>query len=117
MRIAAMTLGTALLLFAAPANAGPSDPVSGFVHSFFYYQAPPPPVGGDCNAIAAAVGPDQTWYGEFSGKRITENDAVLPYAARGCFESEIACRIWQQRALTYAEGTMTYTSCRRGARW
>ncbi len=116
MRVAVMTLGAALLLSAAPAMAA-NDPVSGFVDSFFHYQAPQPPVGGDCNAIAAAIGPGQTWHGEFSGKRISENDTVLPYAARGCFESEIACRIWQQQALSYAEATMNYTSCRRGVRY
>jgi hypothetical protein len=110
MRFVSIALGAALLLMAAPAAA---DPVSGFIDNFFHYQEPPPPVGGDCAAIAAAIGPEQTWRGEFSGRRLGYYTRSVPYAARGCFESEVACRIWQQQALNYAEGRLTYMSCRR----
>jgi hypothetical protein len=111
MRVSAIALAAALLLIAAPAAA---DPVSGFFYNFFHYQEPPPPVGGDCAAIAAALGPDQTWRGEFSGRRFGYHERSLAYTARGCFESELACRIWQQQALNYADGRITYMSCRRG---
>lgn len=112
MRVAATALGAVLLLFASPVAA---DPVTGLFYSFFNYEDSPPPVGGDCDAIAAAIGPDQTWYGEFSGRRLGYYHRSQPYGARGCFESEIACRIWQQQALSYAEGTLTYMSCRQGS--
>ena len=112
MRFPAMALGAGLLLIAAPAAA---DPVTGFVDSFFNYREAPPPVGGDCAVVAATVGQQNTWRGEFSGRRLGYNERSLPYAARGCFETEAACRVWQQQAINYAEGTMTYTSCRRGS--
>jgi len=107
----------AIVLIAAFGLAGPAaarDPLTGLVHSFFYYRAPPPPVGGDCSAIAAEIGPGVTWFGEFSGKRYLVNDRYRAFSARGCFESELACRIWQQRAITYAFGAISHTSCRPG---
>jgi hypothetical protein len=104
----------ALLCVTDPAVA--RDPVTGLIHSFFYYQAPLPPVGGDCAAIAAEVGPASTWFGEFSGKRELVNERFTFYSTRGCFESEFACRVWQQQVLTYATGAITYTSCRPGYR-
>jgi hypothetical protein len=110
MRVAALTFSAALLL-ASPAAA---DPISGLFYNFFNYQEPPPPVAGDCGVIAAALGPDQTWYGEFSGRRYGTHERSLAYTTRGCFESEIDCRIWQQQALNYAYGRLTYMSCRQG---
>jgi hypothetical protein len=74
-------------------------------------------VAGDCAAIAAAVGPEATWYGEFSGKYFDNfADNYHPFAARGCFDSEYACRVWQNEAITYlSRGPVYYTSCRLGA--
>jgi hypothetical protein len=99
-------------------TAGPamSDPYSDPFYEFFHYEEAPLPVGGDCGAIAAAIGAEATWYGEFSGKRWDIYfDKLYPFAARGCFESELACRIWQHQALTYiGGGPMYYTSCRLG---
>jgi hypothetical protein len=100
----------AIALIAAFGLAGPAaarDPLTGLVHSFFRYRAPPPPVGGNCGAGAA-------WFGEFSGKRYLVNDRFRAFSARGCFESELACRVWQQQAITYAFGAISHTSCRPG---
>ena len=82
----------------------------------FDYQEPAPPVAGDCAQISAAIGPEATWYGEFSGKRYdSSTDKYYPYATRGCFKSEYACRVWQQVALTYiGEGPLYYMTCRQG---
>ena len=101
-------LAAALAIVPATAEANP-------LLDIFRYDADPPPVAGSCPAIAAAVGPSATWYGVFSGKRYDElNDNHFPFAARGCFESELACTIWQQRAITHAQGPIHYTSCRQG---
>lgn len=111
MRLAVMLLAGILAL---PGTANATDPVTGLVRSFFHYQAPSPPVGGNCAAISAEIGAASTWYGEFSGKRLGINDRYGAYAARGCFDSEFACRVWQQQAITYAFGPIGYTSCRSG---
>ena len=101
MRRAALVL-IAVFAFAGPAAA--QNPLS----DFFRYKPSPPPVAGSCPAA---------WRGEFSGKRFDNfTDKYHPFAARGCFDSEIACRIWQQRAITYlARGPIYYTSCRPAA--
>ena len=113
MRVPAVILAT-LLASAAPAAA--LDPVTGTLHSFFGgYRPAPPPQGGDCAAIAAAIGPEATWYGTFSGKRYGPNERYNAYGAEGCFDSERECRIWQQRAINYAFGPIQFTSCRPGA--
>lgn len=93
-------------------GASAANPISGFL----YYEAPQAPVGGDCNAIAAAIGAEATWRGEFSGTRIADfNDYRYPYSARGCFKSEYACRVWQNAALSYlGRGFLVATTCRRG---
>lgn len=70
---------------------------------------------GDCRAIAAALGPQSTWYGTFGGKRLQANDRYNAYGTAACFESELDCRVWQQQAINYAPGPITFTSCRPGA--
>ena len=87
-------------------------------HDAFAYQAPRPPIAGDCNQIAAAIGPDATWYGEIAGRRWDNfQDQYYPFSARGCFHSERECRIWHNQALTYMDrGPMNYAICRRGLR-
>ena len=102
----------ALVLTVLVATPAAADPLYGF----FDYRKPRPPVAGDCAQIAAAVGPEATWYGEFAGRRWDNfTDKYYPFSARGCFESEFACRVWQNQALTYADGgPMYYTRCRRG---
>ena len=99
----------ALLVAASTAGADP-------LYGLFRYEAPRPPVAGDCNAIAASIGPAATWYGEFAGNRYdTLFDNYSPFSARGCFESEFACRVWQNDAITYlGQGTMLYATCRQG---
>jgi len=94
-------------LISAVAFADPYD-------DFFDYEAPQLPVGGDCEAIAAAIGPDATWYGEFSGKYYDRfTNQYSPFAAFGCFETENACRRWQHQALTYiGQGPLYYMTCR-----
>jgi hypothetical protein len=106
-RIAAL-----LVAMLAAAGSAAADPLYGF----FDYRKPVPPVAGDCAAIAAAIGPEATWYGEFSGRRWDNfTDEYYPFAARGCFDSEFACRVWQNQAITYLDrGPMNYSSCRRG---
>jgi hypothetical protein len=99
----------ALLATGGVAKAGP-------LYDFFYYDEPQPPVGGDCSAVAAAVGPENTWYGEFSGTRVALfNDRPTPFAAQGCFDSGYACRAWQNDALSYiGRGNIIYTRCTQG---
>ena len=105
----------AFLAWAGAAEA--RDPVTGTLHSFFGgYRAPPPPLNGNCDAVAAAVGPESVWVGTFSGKRLAVNNRYNAYGAQACFDSEVACRIWQQRAINYASGPIQFTSCRPGAR-
>ena len=102
-------------ILAAVGMSGPAfarDPITGLVESFFNYEAPRPPPVGNCAAIATEIGAGSTWFGEFSGERWMHNDRFEPFASRGCFDSEIACRIWQQQALTYADGAISYMSCR-----
>ncbi len=97
---------SALLSLEGMASAGP----------LFQYNREQQPVSGDCRALSAALGPEAVWYGFYSGRRyddFTEN--YRPYAARGCFESEFACRVWQNQAMTYSErGPTHFTRCRRG---
>lgn len=83
---------------------------------FFDYQKPEPPVGGDCPAIAAEIGPNATWYGEFAGNYYDDfTDHRYPYSARGCFKSEYACRRWQNDAVSYTgRGGIIYMRCTRG---
>jgi hypothetical protein len=99
-----------LLLLAGSAAADP-------FYGLFRYDDPRPPVAGDCATIAAAVGAENTWYGQFSGKYYDNfSDNYHPIAARGCFESEFACRRWQNEAITYlSRGPVYHTSCRPGA--
>ena len=100
------------LTLASLAGTAAADPFYGL----FEYEQPRLPPGGDCAAIAAAIGPGATWYGEFSGKRYDDfKDSYHPVAARGCFGSEYACRVWQNEAITYlGRGPLVYTLCRQG---
>jgi hypothetical protein len=103
-------------ILAAVEPAAAQDPVTGLVHSFFGgYRPASPPVSGNCEAVVAAIGPEAIWVGTFSGKRLQANDRYNAYGAKACFETEIDCRIWQQRAITYALGPVQFTSCRPGA--
>lgn len=106
----AHALAAVFCLTSSIAYADPYD-------DFFDYEEPRLPVGGDCEAIAAAIGPEATWYGEFSGKHYDNfTDQYSPFAAFGCFESHFACQIWQHQALTYiGQGPLYYMTCRPGA--
>lgn len=108
MRRLAATVVTVLALTQVSA----ADPFYGF----FHYDEPKPPVAGDCGAIAAQIGPDATWHGEFSGRRHNGySPGYFPFFASGCFESEFECRVWQNDATTYlGQGPIVYTTCRRG---
>ena len=112
MRIAVLVFSVALM---SAANFAAADPITGLVDSFFHYREPAPPMSGDCASISAAIGPQNTWYGEFSGRYLGRFERYQSYSARGCFDSEIACRIWQHQALTYASGPVLYMTCRRGS--
>jgi hypothetical protein len=102
MRLTA-TILTALLLSAGPTAA--RDPLTGTIESFFGgYRPAPPPVGGDCRELAAAIGPEATWFGTFSGKRRLANERFQAFGAQACFDREADCRVWQQRAINYADG-------------
>ena len=110
MRVAAFAL--ALLLTSGAAAAGP-------ISSFFGgYEAPEPPVGGDCGAIATAIGPEATWYGEFIGNYVDDfTDYKSAYSARGCFKSETQCWAFLHTALTYiGRGELVHMFCRQGVR-
>jgi hypothetical protein len=76
-----------------------------------------PAPGGDCRKIAAEIGSDATWYGEFSGRRYDDfGEMFYPISARGCFVSEYECRRWQNEAMSFAgRGGVVYTRCRQGA--
>ena len=80
------------------------------------YENGPAP-GGDCRAIAAAKSAGATWYGEFSGRYYDSfREMYFPISARGCFESEYACRRWQNEAMSFAgQGGMLYARCTQGA--
>jgi hypothetical protein len=108
-----MRRATLLAILAIVASPAAADPFYGL----FDFEVPQRPVAGDCAAIAAAIGPESTWYGVFSGKYIDDfRDVYGPFAARGCFDSEFACRVWQNEAITYLNGGPLYhTSCRPGA--
>jgi hypothetical protein len=95
-----------LLVVAAIASPAAADPL----YDFFHYEEPRPPVSGDCGAAGEGI-----WYGEFAGKRYDNfRDQYEPFSARGCFESELACRIWTNQAVTYlGRGPMIYATCRR----
>jgi len=101
-------LAAAALLVLAGTGSG--------VAGFFDYQKPQLPPSNDCAAVAAAVGPESTWHGEFSGRRYDSfSDRYFPFAARSCFASLSACREWQVQLSVYIEqGPITYTLCRRG---
>jgi hypothetical protein len=97
------------LLLAGTAAAYPS-------YGLFGYQDPQPPVAEDCGAVAAAIGPAATWYGEFAGNRYDNfKDRFFPFSARGCFQTEYQCRIWNQVAITYLDGGQMLTArCTQG---
>jgi hypothetical protein len=108
----AVVTAFAILTMVGIANADP-------LYGLFDYQKAEPPVSGDCAAVAAKVGPEATWYGEFAGNRVDDINYRSPhaFAARGCFPSEYACRVWQNVAISYLRGgPVFYTRCQRGAR-
>jgi hypothetical protein len=109
-------LGKRLFAFSILVAAGCGSSSADALYGLFDYDRAEPPIGEDCGAVASAIGPDSTWHGEFSGKRYDDfADRYYPFAARGCFDSEIACRIWQNQAVTYiGQGPIYYTTCRRG---
>jgi hypothetical protein len=90
---------------------------AGPITDFFNYEAPRPPVAGNCAAIAATVGAQSTWYGDFAGDRYDRyTDKYQPFSARGCFTSEYECRVWHQVAISYLDGgKIIFARCRRGA--
>ena len=106
MRVAALALVGLVALAGAASAAG-----------IFGYDRERQPISGDCQALAAELGPGRVWHGVYSGKRYDDfSENYFPYAVRGCFPSEFACRIWQNQAMTYAErGPTYYTRCRLGA--
>lgn len=101
--------------FAVAALIAAANPAFAF---FFDYQAPQPPVAGDCGAIAAQIGPEATWYGEFAGNRFDDfTERRSPFSARGCFKSEFECRVWQNDGISYlGRGGIVYMRCTRGLR-
>jgi hypothetical protein len=107
-------IGALVLLITAAVGAG--DPAAAYVFDLFDRPPPQPPVAGDCAAIAAKIGPEATWYGEFAGSRHSDfRDFFDPFSARGCFRSEFQCRAWQNTAITYlGGGPVVYTFCRQG---
>ena len=110
MRFVAVTIAALLLM---PAQAFAGNPLT----DLFRYKEPPIPQSADCSALASSMGVPAVWRGEFSGKRYDDlSDREQPYADRGCFENEAACRIWQQQEITVTNGgPIYYTSCRQGA--
>ena len=80
------------------------------------YENGPLP-GGDCRAIAARLGAGATWYGEFSGRHYDSfREMYFPVSARGCFESEYACRRWTNEAMSFGgQGGILYARCTLGA--
>ncbi|MGQ7793796.1 hypothetical protein ACUN0C_15425 [Faunimonas sp. B44] len=94
---------------------GTSAAHADFLGDLFRYEPRVEPRAGDCAALAAAIGPGAVWYGRYAGKYLnTANDRHRAYSAEGCFASEAACRVWQQRSITYALGPIVVTSCRPG---
>ena len=97
------------LLLATPAAQ------AAFLGDLFRYEPRIEPRAADCAALAARIGPGAVWYGRYAGKYLnTANDRHRAYSAEGCFASEAACRVWQQRSVTYALGPIVVTSCRQG---
>ena len=85
MRVAAF----ALALFLTQ-RRGPRRPVTSVL---FDYDEPQPPVGGDCDAIAAAIGPEATWYGEFAGNHVDDfTDCEVGLFRARLLQVEYACR-------------------------
>jgi hypothetical protein len=109
------TMRRAALVLAGAAAVGAATPAHAF---FFDYAAPQPPVGGDCTAIAAEIGPEATWYGEFAGNRYDDfTDQRYPYSTRGCFVSQYDCRVWQNGGISYlGRGGIVYMRCTKGLR-
>jgi hypothetical protein len=109
--MAAMVLA-AILAWTGSALA--RDPVTGLIDSFFHYPGQPPPQAGNCGAIAAKIGAENTWYGLYGGKRWQRNSHTGWFSAEGCFTSELQCQIWQQQALSFASDVVMTMSCQRG---
>ncbi len=76
-------------------------------------QRPRPVPAGDCQQLIASSGGHGIWYGEYSGQsRDISSDRMYPFAGRGCFTSEYACRRWTNEMLSAANGSPGLTSCR-----
>ncbi|MYZ48390.1 hypothetical protein [Propylenella binzhouense] len=107
-RVATAALAAAILALPAAAEAS-------FLSDLLRYEPRVKPPTADCTALAAEIGPQAVWRGHYAGKfHDFTGDKNRAYAAEGCFPSEAACRVWQQRSITYAVGPIIATSCRRG---
>jgi hypothetical protein len=94
----------------APA-AAPANPIA----DFFTSSPMPKPLAVDCAELARELGPAAAWYGEYAGNRFNFwSESYNSYSARGCFESEFACRRWQNETITWTDGKIAYMFCRQG---
>lgn len=74
------------------------------------------PPAGDCRALVDRYGPDDVWFGRYSGfMGLDEKAREVPFWNQGCFASEAACRYWQNENMTFTRGgSLGYTSCTPG---
>jgi hypothetical protein len=107
----------AILILAAGLTAGTADAQIGNIIDYILtgdpYDKPPP--AGNCRTLVDRHGVDAVWHGEFAGKRRnTFSDQHHSYFASGCFLTERACRIWQDRSLSALHGGRSIaTRCHR----
>jgi hypothetical protein len=102
-----------MLALLALSGGAAADPFYGL----FEYNKPGLPEGGNCAAIASAVGPSGVWYGEFAGNRQDSFNyrSLHAFSARGCFATEYECRRWQNIAISYLRGgPVVATRCEQG---
>jgi hypothetical protein len=108
MRSASIGVAVAVAIASSAAVANP-------IVDFFTSRPMPRPVAGDCALLARQLGPDAAWYGEYSGNQFNfPSESYKSYSARGCFESEYACRRWQNETITWTDGKTSYMFCRQG---
>lgn len=72
------------------------------------------PPSGDCQTMIADADERGVWVGRFSGRYADDvsDDRFHPISARGCFETEYACRRWTNELLSIATGS-GLMSCRQ----
>ena len=93
------------------ASVASANPIVDFLSS----SPMPKPLAGDCATLARELGPDAAWYGEYAGNQFNFwSESYNSYSARGCFESEFACRRWQNETITWTDGKIAYMFCRQG---